>query len=373
MALTDKLSAIGTAIREKTGGSELLTLDAMPEAIRGISGGGGGEVEPLELSGDCSYGCYGKVAGRYIELFGNTISTKDITSANNMFSGYSYETIPFSLNFASYNSPMSNMFRDANLTSVPVMTGVYPSIMNSLFSSCKFLRELPEDFGADWNWSTINTSTSSASSIFSDCYSLRRVPQSFLSNLWGLQTSSTSVPYYNMFYNCYTLDEIINIPVQPSTMKSNGLGYTAANCARLKNFTFETNEDGTPIIANWKTQTLDFSYRVGFDNSYSNMTTYNSGITRDKEVKDDATYQALKDDPDWFSCNINYSRYNHDSAVATINSLPDTSEYLAANGGTNTIKLKGASGTLTDGGAISNLTEEEIAVAAAKGWTISLS
>ena len=41
MALTDKLSAIGSAIREKTGGTELLTLDAMPAAIQGIQAGGG--------------------------------------------------------------------------------------------------------------------------------------------------------------------------------------------------------------------------------------------------------------------------------------------------------------------------------------------
>ena len=69
---------------------------------------------------------------------------------------------------------------------------------------------------------------------------------------------------------------------------------------------------------------------------------------------------------------VPYSRYNHDSAVETINSLPDTSEYLAANGGTNTIKFKGAAGSKTDGGAINTLTEEEIAVAAAKGWTVTL-
>lgn len=92
----------------------------------------------------------------------------------------------------------------------------------------------------------------------------------------------------------------------------------------------------------------------------------------DKEVIDDTTYAALKNDPDWFTCNVAYSRYNHDSAVATINSLPDTSAYLAANGGTNTIKFKGAAGEKTDGGAINTLTAEEIAVAAAKGWTVTL-
>jgi hypothetical protein len=77
--------------------------------------------------------------------------------------------------------------------------------------------------------------------------------------------------------------------------------------------------------------------------------------------------QALKDNPDWWTCDVNYSRYNHDSAVATINSLPDCSAT-----GTNTIKFKGTMGAKTDGGAINTLTEEEIAVAAAKGWTVSL-
>lgn len=52
MAITDKLAAIGDAIRAKTGKPEKLTLDQMPDEIAGISGGGGvvvptytGEVE----------------------------------------------------------------------------------------------------------------------------------------------------------------------------------------------------------------------------------------------------------------------------------------------------------------------------------------
>ena len=44
----------------------------------------------------------------------------------------------------------------------------------------------------------------------------------------------------------------------------------------------------------------------------------------------------------------------------------------ATAGGTNTIKFNGAAGSATDGGAINTLTEEEIAVATAKGWTVSL-
>lgn len=42
MALTDKLTAIGDAIRGKTGGTEPLTLDQMATEIANIQGGGGG-------------------------------------------------------------------------------------------------------------------------------------------------------------------------------------------------------------------------------------------------------------------------------------------------------------------------------------------
>lgn len=66
-----------------------------------------------------------------------------------------------------------------------------------------------------------------------------------------------------------------------------------------------------------------------------------------------------------------YSVYNHDSAVETINSLPDTSAFLAEAGGTNTIKFGSNQGANTEGGSIGNLTAEEIAVAAAKGWTVA--
>ena len=97
------------------------------------------------------------------------------------------------------------------------------------------------------------------------------------------------------------------------------------------------------------------------------MLDYNAGITADKKVIDAASYQALKNDPDWWTMDIAYSRYNHDSAVNTINSLPDCS-----SGSNNIIKFNGGAGSATDGGAINTLTTEEIAVAAAKGWTVTL-
>ena len=176
----------------------------------------------------------------------------------------------------------------------------------------------------------------------------------------------------NLFASCYTLDEVIGVNPTTGIITTNFLSSTVLNCYRLKDFMFMTKEDGLPYEVKWKSQTFDLSKYVGWVQYPTYITNYNSGITVDKEVVDDATYHALKDDPDWYTQKVEYSRYNHDSAVNTINSLPDASAYLATAGGTNTIKFKGAAGSKTDGGAINTLTEAEIAVATAKGWTVSL-
>ena len=166
------------------------------------------------------------------------------------------------------------------------------------------------------------------------------------------------------------LDELVNLPLPyTAVMTSNMFLSTFYSNSRLKALTFATNEDGTPLIKQWKSQTLDLLNNIGYA-PYAD-TLLGCGAVIDKQVLDNATYQALKNDPDCWTAKLEYSRYNHDSAVETINSLPDTSAYLTTAGGTNTIKFKGAAGSATDGGAINTLTEEEIAVATAKGWTVS--
>lgn len=222
---------------------------------------------------------------------------------------------------------------------------------------------------------TFNNSSFQSAGFFSHCYSLRNIDVVMPYLKKALANYNSGAGYNGSFNNMLALDEINNVPIMNGTKTFNGFSSTFTSLSRVKNITFETN-NGMPCLAQWKSQTIDlsWSYGVGTINSgyVSNLINYNSGITADKEVKDDATYQALKNDPDWFATKVEYSRYNHDSAVNTINSLPDTSAYLATAGGTNTIKFKGQSGELTDGGAINTLTEEEIAVATAKGWTVSL-
>ena len=382
MALTDKLTAIGSAIRNKTGSTKLLTLDEMPTAISNIqTGSGGGSVtdfipeSAFTITGDCDYMFYGNKFTWLIERYSDRIITKDITDTQYMFSGYNIASIPFDINIKSGATSFSSyMFQLSKITTVPYIKGTISNI-DHLFYNCFYLSHIPNDWADYVNWNVLHGSTGSLNAIFDGCYSLRNIPTNVTNNLYSTSSASSSSPYYCGYRYCYSVDEIKEISVQKSQYNSSiATSNTFTSCSRAKGITFAIQEDGTPYTVKWKSQTLDLSQYVGYcanTNVILNYSTYN-GITADKQVTDDTTYQALKDDPDWFTTNIAYSRYNHDSAVATINSLPNTSAYLAEKGGTNTIKFKGASGSATDGGAINTLTEEEIAVSTAKGWTVAL-
>ena len=360
--------------------------------------------EAFVISGNCEYKFSGTGWNWFIEKYGNQITTNNISDASNMFyNNRGIKEIPFDLNFRYGGCDVSNMFfqtqlekiptidfnqssspnsnamncnnlfkNSYNITSIGTIKNLYPNNMSGFFSSCYRLRNIPEFENLKLDFIYSNT-YHDLTQFFENCYSLRTIPEDFIKQLY--QPYCTGY-YYSLFYSgfasCYVLDEIKGLNPQTGQMTSSNLTSTTFHyCYRLKNLIFATQDDGTPYAVKWKSQVISLD-GDGYAPSPTFILNYNSGITADKEVKDDATYQALKNDPDWFTTKIAYSRYNHDSAVATINSLPDTSAYLATAGGTNTIKFKGQAGASTDGGAINTLTEEEIAVAAAKGWTVTL-
>lgn len=207
-------------------------------------------------------------------------------------------------------------------------------------------------------------------------------------------------PYYGISGFDY-IKELKNIPIPyrntnaiTSDIRFFGYSYSFFN---TNSITFATN-NGEPYKVNWKNQTIDLSKRIGYGERIwsSSYEIHAQGYWKEKNnvfykttdlEQAKLNYNKLKSQDNWFSWSENsgtyegknnvyysllFSRYNHDSAVETINSLPDTSEYLASAGGTNTIKFKGIQGALTDGGAINTLTEQEIAVATEKGWTVSM-
>ena len=373
------LTNIANAIREKNGLTDTYKPSEMATAILAIQGGGTTEVEPIVLTGDCTYACAGVLAGAYIDSFGYTISTNDLYSIENMFYENLCKNIPFTLNIREGAAvSVGSLFeRCKNLKTLPKISSIKPNSMKNCFSGMYSLSEIPNDYFDNWVWSTLQTNKSAVRSYnFYYCFSLRKIPETYLKNAWGKQTSSSFTPYYYNYTSCYALDELNNVGVQKSTLTSNVMSGFGTDLFRVKNITFALNDDGTPQVANWKGQILNLSTGVGYvtseKGSFETYTMANTSIGSDDRVYTEEQYQALKNTEDWWSPKLEYSRYNHDSAVRTINSLPDCSAYLATAGGTNTIKFKGASGSLTDGGAINTLTEEEIAVATSKGWTVSL-
>lgn len=327
------------------------------------------------LTGDCNNMFAHGAWDWFIEYFSEILYTEYLTNCENMFYETKLETIPLKLNFSPTEGIGKQLFYNAkNLKELPEITGRVRNFYRFCYG-CENIREIPEQWaeGIDWDYiNTVgNTEEANFQYLFYYCYSLRKIPKSLMKKIYG------SVSNSYMIHSCYSLDEIEGLRCGANNVSYNVLSGIFIYCTRLKRvvFDYEDEATNTPRTQNWKNVSIKLDASVGYASNSSQknyILNYNSGITADKEVKDDATYQALKNDADWFTCNVAYSRYNHDSAVETINSLPDTSAYLAANGGTNTITFTGAAGSATDGGAINTLTEAEIAVAAAKGWTVSL-
>ena len=415
------LTAIGAAIRGKEGTTALVPVTDMATRITDLQTGSDPVIKSLEITSNGTYTATdcdgyspitvnvpqdgaptdeelqitGKCSHRFanggwdwvINRYSDKITTTGITNAYYMFSESKVEAIPFQINVVGC-SDCTRMFYGCNALRVcPKVRGTinWSTLTNfdtAIYSTIN-IRDFEDLFTPDMleGFSTVKVTSKYNSPRplnFPYVSSIRRIPSWWYK--FRLNEESTTYPnqsfclYYQGMASAYALDEVTNIPVWKckADQTSDMFRDIFKNCNRLKRFTFETNADGLPIVTQWKAQIIDLTTSVGYAPNYGYIINYNSGITADKWVKDDTTYQALKNDPDWFTNKQEYSRYNHDSAVETINSLPDTSAYLVTAGGTNTIKFKGASGSLTDGGAINTLTEAEIAVATAKGWTVTL-
>lgn len=128
MALTNKLSAIGSAIREKTGGTELLTLDAMPVAIQGIQAGGG-ELKYIQMATSFS-------------MPENKNGTKTITNTN----------LPTNYTFV--------MVMNGAITRYNVSTGIVEKIQSG-----EDISDISYYIGYDKTTQTISIGWSNASSI----------------------------------------------------------------------------------------------------------------------------------------------------------------------------------------------------------------
>ena len=421
MALTDKLTAIGDAVRQKSGTTEKMTLDQMATAVNNLEINSAPSVEEisidkngtytpnegvdgfnkvivnvpvdlgdlpadlLHLTGDQSYRFYGNNWNSFINKYGNQITSENITSLYQMFYDNNHITnLPFVLNISKTTAcNLTDAFSGAsNLKHLPVISDCKIYEMTNFCNNCQSLKEINIDF-TNWDLSFIaNNQYSKEGGWHQGCRSLRQIPMSYYNKLFQAKRVGKTSIYNSIYYQLapygYNIDEIIDMPVMVlDTYTSNAFYLTFWYNFRLKNFTFKVQEDGTPYsTSHWESQVIDLS-KVGYstisNSSERDVDLFDSGITIDKCIYNDDTYQALKNDPDSYVCGYTrekpweYSRYDKASAIRTINSLPDVS----GSGGTNTITFSGDAGSKTDNGAINTMTTEEIAVATAKGWTVS--
>ena len=285
---------------------------------------------------------------------------------------------------------LSSAFLHSRLSAIPPIYIRGKVDVNQAFSGCVNLTQLP----------TFIQYTSSAEIInwfhmFSDCASITNIPSAYLSSIMGYDSSrnSTSGLFQNclslkemldtgicllshdfsyMFENCCQLNKIVGLSMPGTEFTSNNFTNMFKNCVMISKLTFSGSGN-----YQWKSQTIDFT-TCGYDTTTNHTYSTSMGgkkfiFDSAKQVTDASTYNQLKDTADWWTADVAYSKYDRQSAIATIKSLPDTKNYLSSNGGTNTIKFKKSAGSAKgDNYNMSKLSASEIAVATAKGWTVSL-
>ena len=298
-------------------------------------------AEDLTFTGDCSNLFYYGRLSWILEHYTSLLSFSNIEKAESCFFYLKSDADLTNLTFYMedrYTNSVNHMFQGSNLSYLPHIVGRIHDC-SSIFESCK-MKSIPDNFFDDFIIQKPNgySSAVTCSSMFDGCSNLTKVP----SLKAFKQLDSAVIPsygfynfYYYLFNSCFSLQEVRDLPIVygiNSEVKQNFFSGMVDQAEKLSSFTFEPN------------QTARLSNQILYLAS--------AGYT-------------------YYGGNPKNSVYNHDSAVETINSLPDTSAFLAEVGGTNTIRFKSDQGANTEGGAIGNLTAEEIAVAAAKGWTVA--
>lgn len=222
MALTDKLTAIGDAIRSKTGGSDLLTLDEMPQEIQSIQtgGGGGGGGTDTALADsiiDGTVATYSSDAVTSIQQY--RFSYSSLTSAS--FPNVTYVALSAFYNCSSLQS--------VNLPKATCVGSTFYSASSSAFYYCSSLVDI-----------SIPLVNNLGTQCFYGCSSLQRID---LPSVEGIGL--------NVFRSCSKLDTVIlrndavvtlsNISSFTSTPIAKGTGYIYVPQALIEDYKVATN------------------------------------------------------------------------------------------------------------------------------------
>ena len=364
------LTNIADAIRAKKSSTDTYTPAEMATAISSIeTGGGGGELtaEDLTFTGDLSYFNYYGRMSKIIKKYGSKMSFNGVTNFSYAFKGND----PLNSDFSNWTINLSQCKLDECFSShsstkaFPKFQGTVVGMQNLFYWNSSGL--IPDDFFSADTEFICKQWGQNYYGIFSNCEKLKKVPLWFKNMTFTVDRdfnyNTYQTVYPSAFYNCLNLKELI-LPIMPAPAKlrSNCFSTTFQNARSMRKFIFAPPPAGNESVL-WTKQTIDLT---------DGECGYNSSASGSKVIYDDETYNLYKNDPDARVRKLEYSFYNHDSALETIRSLPYAQFVdIPQSDLQNVIKFYGKSGEKTDGGAINTLTAEEIAIATNKGWTVS--
>ena len=374
------LSNIASAIRVKNGSTAVYKPGEMAAAITNLPTGGG-DTETITFSEDISFLFASNGGSALYEAVKNkNLVFTNIRYGRGIFYNMSTnDTItPFTIHLlrGTYNAPGNVDFRGfyegssvvSNIVIDPPIERPSGTEFQNFFTKSR-LKNI--DLSCiDTNYAIFGQSC--AMGLFSESGYLRSI--NFTNSPQRYFGGSNNIQYDGTFYHCFDLDSIEDLYTTRQTIFSGG---TFNNCSHLAKLTFKTasptNAKNPYYGSDIDLSTVGYYTNVseGYINNsalhYGNDPLFAKSLVRKnatKEITNATTYAKLKNDPDAWTTNVAYSRYNKTSAKETLTSLPYINE-------AHTIKFKGEAGSATDGGAIKNLTSSEIAVATAKKWTVA--
>lgn len=238
MALTDKLTAIGDAIREKNGTTELIPLADMPQAILDISGGG--ETVNLFQFVSSANGIFHSAKSFPSKA---VINFPNATKVYQTFAYWNTEPIPIveeltvtapNINVGNIQACMGQMFTYNNGVKKVILNMPDESqYMNSTFSSCGIVEEV-----------VLNFSTKKISDYmhaFTGCKKLKKID--------GVLdfSSATNVNY---MFGC---NELEYVRFAPNTLS---IPISLVACSKLTSESIQSIIDGLATVETEQKLTL---------------------------------------------------------------------------------------------------------------------
>lgn len=371
------LSNIASAIRGKNGGTAVYKPGEMAAAINNLPTGGG-DTETITFSEDISFLFASNGGSALYEAVKNkNLVFTNIRYGKGVFYNMSTnDTItPFVIHLlrgiygVSGNVDFRGFYEGSSVVSNIVID---PPIEGASYVNEDFRRFFAGSRLKNIDLSCIDTNytifaQNGAVGLFSESGYLRSIN---FTNSPHKYFADNSIQYDSAFYHCFDLDSLEDLYINRQTTFSGG---TFNNCSHLAKLTFKavsSNAKNPYYSSDIDLSTVGYYTNVseGYesDSLLVNRQFAKSLVRQDatKEITNTTTYAKLKNDPDAWTTNVAYSRYNKTSAKETLTSLPYIDE-------ARTIKFNGEAGSATDGGAIKNLTSTEIAAATAKKWTVA--